>query len=324
MRVLITGAGGLIGRRLASEIVSRGALAEAGGRMREIDELILLDRRPFDIPAQAPFAITRVVADLCAGPPVDELTRGGVDSLFHLAATLTMEAERDLDLGWAVNLHLPFRLLEACRVWGRGTRFVYASSIAVFGGALPDEVDDDHVQRPTTSYGTAKAVTELLLNDYTRHGHVDARALRLPIVVIRPGPPTGAVSDLVSALMREPLAGRDVASPLGLEASFPIVSVERAARSLLRLHDAPASAFGESRAVNQPGLTVSVGEILESLARIGGEEAARRLRIVPDPKVARVVAGWPRRFVGSRQALGLEPDACLDGILRRHLTLGRA
>jgi len=326
MRVAITGASGLIGRRLTNEIIKRAALVGASGEARAVEELILIDRHPFEPPAGAPFTVTRMVADLCDDETLADLGRRAIDSLFHLAATLTIEAERDFDRGWAVNLHLPFRLLEMCRASGRRTRFVYASSIAVFGGSLPnqlpEQVGDAHVQRPQTSYGTAKAVTELLLNDYTRHGYVDARALRLPIVVIRPRAATATVSDVISSLMREPLAGRNVVSPLGLAASFPIVSVKRAAENLLRLHDAPESSFGDSRAVNQPGLTVNLGDILSSLARIAGVAAADRVSITPDHAVARVVQGWPERFVTEAHALGLEPDAGLDEILRAYLASG--
>lgn len=270
MRVLVTGAAGFIGRQLTKVLLERGTLAGPDGAPSAITELILVDRAPFDGPRSKPVQVASLAGDLRDDGFLARVMGDGVDSLFHLAATLTIDAETDPDSGWAVNLHLPLRMLEACRQLKPGTRFVYASSIAVFGGDLPDRVSDNQVQTPQTSYGTAKSVTELLINDYSRHGFVDGRALRLPIVLVRPGAPTQAVSDRLASLVREPLSGRPAVSPVSGFTRFPVASVQRIARNLVRLHDAPASAFGSSRAVNQPGLTVSVDEMIAALGRVAG------------------------------------------------------
>jgi D-erythronate 2-dehydrogenase len=281
---------------------------------------VLVDRTAVDFPAGSLAKVTSLAGDLRDDGFLAEVMGAGADSWFHLAATLTIEAERDLETGWAINLQLPLRLLEACRRSASTPRFVYASSIAVFGGKLPNAVSDDHVQTPQTSYGTAKSVTELLINDYSRQGHVDGRALRLPIVVIRPGEPTGAVSDIIAGLAREPLKGRDVVSPLDMTARFPVVSAALVAENLMRVHDAPTSCFAGSRAVNQPGLTVSVADIVAALGRVAGAEVAARVRIEPRTDVQRVVAGWPTDFVTeARLHPPLEPDPDYDSILRAYL-----
>ncbi|MGY6645030.1 MAG: NAD-dependent epimerase/dehydratase family protein [Salinarimonas sp.] len=320
MRVLITGAFGLIGRRLTQELIAQGTLTDSEVRVRAIEEILLVDRVvPAQLPS-APFTIRAMAGDMCDADFLGQVMGFRADTTFHLAASLTVEAERDLAQGWAVNLHLPLRMLECLRLRAAQTKFVYTSSIAVFGGALPPVVADDHVQTPQTSYGTAKAVTERLLDDYSRHGFVDARSLRLPIVVIRPGAPTGAVSDMISGLAREPLAGRAVTAPVDGSIPFPIVSVAQAARNLVRLHDAPRTAFGASRAVNQPALTVCVNDFIAALERIAGSDTARLVTIDPDPEITRIVAGWPRRFV-THHPLGeiITADESLDAILTAHL-----
>ncbi len=320
MRVLITGAFGLIGRRLTQELIARGTLTDSQGEIRKIEELVLVDRGvPDELPC-ASFAIRAMAGDMCAEGFLAQVMDCRADSIFHLAASLTVEAERDLAHGWAVNLHLPLQMLEALRLREERAKFVYTSSIAVFGGELPPVVADDHVQTPQTSYGTAKAMTERLLDDYSRHGFVDARALRLPIVVIRPGAPTGAVSDVISGLAREPLAGRAVTAPIAGATPFPIVSVAQATRNLVRLHDAPQTAFAASRAVNQPALTVCVNDFTAALERIAGRDTARLVSIAPDQAITRIVAGWPHRFV-THHPLGevIRPDASLDAILTAYL-----
>ena len=320
MRVLITGAFGLIGRRLTRELIARGTLNDGSGQEQAIGEILLVDLAVPERLPSASFTIRALAGDMCDAEFLAQVMAPAPDAIFHLAASLTVEAERDLARGWAVNLHLPLRMMEALREGGTRAKFVYTSSVAVFGGDLPAVVADDHVQNPQTSYGTAKAITERLLDDYSRHGFIDARSLRLPIVVIRPGAPTGAVSDLISGLAREPLAGRPVTAPIDATMPFPIVSVERAARNLVLLHDAPRSVFGASRAINQPALTVCVNDFIAALERIAGRDPARLVEIAPDPAITRIVAGWPRRFVTQHPLEEIiTADESLDAILTAYL-----
>ena len=223
------------------------------------------------------------------------------------------QAEADTDLGYRVNLDGTRAVLDACRALGTCPRVVFASSLAVYGGALPPAVGDDTPLTPQTSYGTQKAIGELLVNDYSRKGFVDGRAVRLPTVVVRPGRPNRAASTFASSMIREPLAGREAVCPVSPDTVMALASPRRIVAGLLHAHDLPADAFGASRSLQLPGFSVAVGEMAAAVRRAGGEAAYARIRWQPDPQIQQIISGWPQALLAQRaEALGFTADSGID------------
>lgn len=308
MRILITGARGFIGSEL-----TRALLAHA-----DTDEIVAID-----------LATPKAAADPRVAHTVGDITDAAVlarafaqpfDCVFALCATLTREAESDFERGLEVNVQGFLRLLEACRRAPRPPRLVFTSSIAAFGGALPETVEDDWPRTPSTSYGTHKAIVELLLADATRRGFVDGRALRLPIVVTRPGPPVPSVSDRVGALIREPLRGHDVVCPLDAATLVPLASVQSVARALIAVAGLPADAMPPTRAMNLPSLSARIGDLVDAVGSIGARRrwlnALGRVTFAPDAALQAIVAQWPRRFDSARaRALGIAGSTTLAALV---------
>jgi nucleoside-diphosphate-sugar epimerase len=195
---------------------------------------------------------------------------------------------------------------------------VFPSSIAVFGGLLPDQVDDDHLQRPQTSYGTHKAIAELMLADATRHGVIDARALRLPIVLVHPGPPTQSVSDRIAGMVRDSVARQPSTCPLRPDAKVAVVSVQTVVQNLITLHNADPTKLRGKRMLNQPALTVSMTDIVESIARV--TDGTPEIGFVPDAELKRIVDGWPKGFISTRApSVGVVADKTFDDIVLNYL-----
>jgi D-erythronate 2-dehydrogenase len=318
MHVVVTGGAGFLGTRLARALLARGALAGPDGRPRALERLTLLDAAP-----ARGFDDGRVevrVGDVADPDVLAAAVPSDVASIFHLAAVVSAQAEAELDLGLRVNVDATRALLERARRNGNRPRLVFASSVAVFGGALPPRVPDGAAVAPQSSYGAQKAIGELLVADYRRRGLVDGRALRLPTVAVRPGAPNRAASSFASAIVREPLAGKEAICPVAPETRMWLTSPRRAVQALLRAHDLPAEAFAAAGAVNLPGLSVTVAEMVAALGRVAGEEVAARVRFEPDAAIARIVASWPGDFAAERAlALGFEADASFEEIVRAYL-----
>jgi len=320
MQVLITGGQGFIGQALARLLLAAPGLADASGTLQALRALVLVDLAPATPPGDQ--RVRCVTGDVSDPALIDALLAEGPDLVFALGATLTAEAERDFERGLQVNLLGMLRLLEACRQRGPGgppPRLVYASSIAAYGGALPETVADDTPRTPETSYGTHKAISELLINDYSRRGHVDGRAVRLPIVLARPPARVPSVSDRLAALLRDPPAGRDAACPWRPDTRVPVASVRAVARALLAVAALPAGALGSDRTVNLPSLSVTMAELVDAVARqplAAGVARPGRVAWSPDPALQAVVDAWPQRLDSPRaRALGVQADTTLAELL---------
>ena len=310
MRIVITGGCGFLGRRLAL------LLLQQGSKLGAIDELVLFDNAPSALPLPDDRRVKLVTGDIADRDTVTKLIAPATDSVFHLAAIVSGQAEADTDLGYRVNLDGTRAVLDACRALGNTPRLVFASSLAVYGGKLPPAVGDDTALTPQTSYGTQKAIGELLVNDYSRKGFIDGRALRLPTVVVRPGRPNRAASTFASSMIREPLAGQEAICPVSPDTVMALASPRRIVAGLVHALGIPGEAFGTSRSLQLPGFSVSVGEMAAALRRAGGEAAYARIRWQPDPQIQAIVSSWPPALATSRaEALGFGRDSNIDEVV---------
>ena len=320
MKVVITGGAGFIGRQLAERLLVLGELPGRDGKPQPIDELVLFDAVepvPFKTPDKRVRTVTGDIADRAL---VARTIAAGTGSVFHLAAVVSAAAEADFDLGMRVNVEGTHAVLEACRALPQPARLVFTSSIAVFGGDMPPTLVDTTPLTPQTSYGAQKAIGELLLNDYSRKGFVDGRALRLPTIVVRPGKPNKAASTFASSILREPLAGQDAVCPVERSARMWILSPRRAVESLLHAHALPAERWGTNRSLTLPGIDVSIGDMVDGLGRVAGKGPVARIKWQPDAHIQKIVAGWPYRFDPARaKTLGFAPDRNIDEIVQAHI-----
>ena len=319
MHVVITGGAGFLGRRLARALLARPTLTDARGQARPLSALTLLDVAvPAGLPADPRLRV--VTGDLADERVIADAVHADTDSVFHLAAVVSGEAEADFDLGMRVNVDATRRLLERCRMLNAPPKVLFASSLAVFGGALPDPVPDDAPLMPQSSYGTQKAVGELLVYDMSRKGFVDGRSLRLPTVTVRPGKPNRAASSFASGIIREPLGGVDAVCPVAPTTRMWVTSPRTVVDNLIVGHEAPASAFRDTRSVNVPGLCVGVGAMVEALRSVAGDEVAARVRWNYDAAIDRIVSTWPANFDPARgRALGMRGDDDFAAIVRAYL-----
>lgn len=310
MNILITGGGGFLGSRLAHALQQRHPEAR----------ITLLD---MGFPPGVESKFECLVGDVASPVVIEKAVVGGaVDSIFHLAAVVSGGAEADFDLGYRVNLDGTRHLLEACRKLAKPPKVVFTSSVAAFGGKLPDVLDDSTTPAPQTSYGTQKVIGEYLIADFTRKGMIDGRSLRLPTIVVRPGKPNLAASSFASGIIREPLAGQPSECPVPESTGVWILSPRRVVESFIHAHDLPSEAWPTTRVVNLPGITLTVREMLDAMGRVAGRETVERVKFVDDARIQGIVRTWPVRFRTERaNAMGFKADEGFDEIVRDHMAL---
>ena len=317
MHILVTGAAGMLGRKLTERLVRDGGL-----NGRQIDKLTLLDVVPPTKATSFAGKTDMVAADLSAPSKAARAIEDRPDTIFHLAGVVSGEAELDFDKGYRVNLDGTRALLEAIRVSGGGyrPRLVYTSSIAVFGAPFPESIPDDFHLTPLTSYGAQKAIGEALLADYTRRGFCDGVGIRLPSIVVRQGKPNKAASGFFSGIIREPLAGVEAALPVSETVVHTHASPRAAIGFLMHAAGLAGDALGARINLAMPGVCCTVAEQIASLRRIAGERVAARIRRAHDPLVARIVDGWPQRIEARRaRELGFKAESSFDEIVRIHI-----
>jgi nucleoside-diphosphate-sugar epimerase len=323
MKVLITGGLGFVGLQLARALLAKGTLHGVSGGQEPIDTITLFDQAlPETQPAGLDHRVSITAGDIGDRDTVFGLVDRDDISVFHLASVLSGGGERDFDGALRVNLDGGRHLFDAVRARAGLQRVVFASSIAVFGGSvMPTIVTDETKQTSTTTYGITKTICELLINDYSRKGFFDGRTARLPTIFIRPGKPNSAASSFCSGVFREPLAGAECVLPVA-RARLPMLGYRRGVAGFVALHEAPAAALGDDRAVNLPSRAYTVDDMVAAVTRVAKRHGIALGPILtrPDPVVQRIVDGWATDAAWDRaRALGLQVDARIDDVVDEYI-----
>jgi nucleoside-diphosphate-sugar epimerase len=318
LHILVLGAAGMVGRKLVERLLRDGRLDR-----QDIARLTLHDVVEPAKPEKAGFPVETMAGDFAVPGAAEKLIAGRPDVIFHLAAIVSGEAELDFDKGYRINLDGTRMLLDAIRLAGGGykPRVVFTSSIAVFGAPYPDKIGDEFFHTPLLSYGTQKAIGELLLADYSRRGFLDGVGIRLPTICIRPGLPNKAASGFFSNILREPLAGKEAVLPVSEDVRHWHATPRSAVGFLLHAGTIDLAAVGARRNLTMPGLSATVGEQIAALKRVAGDKVAARIKREPDPFIVSIVAGWPRDF-DPRRALQLgftTAERTFDDIIKIHI-----
>lgn len=314
MKVLIIGGGGFLGQKLAHRLAEAGRL-----RDREITGLTLAD---IAAPASmaAPFTVETTTCDITDRSAVDRLLAARFDAIFLLAAVVSSHAEAEFDVGMQVNLHGALNVLEGARLLENAPVLVFTSSLAVFGGEVPDPIRDWTIPNPQTSYGTQKAIGELLVNDYSRRGFVDGRTLRLPTISVRPGRPNRAASSFMSSIIREPLNGEEAVCPVEPDFAHYYLSPRLCVQNLIRGAEIDAADLGQSRTMTMPGRTLTIRQMIDAMTAVAGPDPAKLIRFEDDPAIRDIVTGWRFDYDPAKAlALGLEADDSFEDNVRYYL-----
>lgn len=319
MHILIIGAAGMVGRKLAQRLTQDGEL-----QGKQITAMTLADVIPAESPLGFAGKVSIETVDLSEPAAAERLIALRPDVIFHLAAIVSGEAELDFEKGYRINLDGTRYLFEAIRLAhmadGYRPRVVFTSSIAVVGAPLPFPIPDDFHTTPLTSYGTQKAICELLLSDYSRKGYFDGIGIRLPTICIRPGRPNKAASGFFSNILREPLVGHEAILPVSEDVRHWHTSPRSAVGFLIHGATIDLEKVGPRRNLSMPGLSATVGEQIEALRRVAGEKAVKLIRHEPDEMIMRICAGWAPGFEATRaRELGFTAESSFDEIIRVHI-----
>jgi D-erythronate 2-dehydrogenase len=315
MKIVVTGAAGMIGRKFCEALARRGQIGS-----RTVRKLMMADAVEPSAPPGAPFEVTTLQVDISSPGVAARLVSDAPDVVYHLAAIVSGEAEADFDKGYAVNLAGTQQLFEAIRRAAHRPRVVFASSIAVFGAPFPDSIPQDYAVSPLTSYGTQKAIGELLLADFTRRGFFDGIGIRFPTICVRPGKPNKAASSFFSNIIREPLKGERAVLPVDENVRHWFASPRTAVDFLFHAAAIDLGVLGARRNLNMPGLSATVGEMISSLGKVAGPDCVKLIDRQPDPTIQRIVEGWAQRVEASRaEELGFSAETSFEEIIRRHI-----
>jgi D-erythronate 2-dehydrogenase len=316
MKVLILGAGGMLGQHLVAALAKSG---QVGGQ--SITKLIRHDILLPPPPPTSDFAIETLLGDFSLGSEATMLADQKADVIFNLASIVSGEAETDFDKGYRINLDGTRLLLDAMRLQkDYRPKFIFTSSIAVFGAPFPDAIEDDYLTTPLTSYGTQKAICELLISDYSRRGFVDGIAMRMPTICVRPGAPNKAASGFFSNIIREPLIGKTANLPVPDTVRHWHASPRAAVQMLLHAANLDFQKLGARRAISMPGVSCTVAEQIEALRAIAGSDVVKLITREPDTFIQKIVAGWPQNFKTDRAiALGFQADQDFEAIIKIHI-----
>jgi nucleoside-diphosphate-sugar epimerase len=317
MYILVLGGAGMVGRKFIERLAHDGSL---GGK--PVTRVTAQDVVVASPPATASFDFEAVVSDLSLAGEAEKLIAARPQLIVHLAAIVSGEAEADFDKGYRINLDGTRYLFEAIRKAGDGykPRVVFTSSIAVFGAPFHDKIEDEFFTTPLTSYGTQKAIGELLLCDYSRRGFFDGVGIRLPTICVRPGKPNTAASGFFSNIIREPLNGEEAVLPVSDQVRHWHASPRSAVGFLIHAATMDTAAIGPRRALTMPGYSCTVAEQIEALRKVAGENVVKRIKRVTDPVIDGIVAGWPRNFDPQRSlALGFRAESSFEEIIRVHI-----
>ncbi|SFN89135.1 D-erythronate dehydrogenase [Xenorhabdus japonica] len=309
MKIIITGGAGFLGQQLAFALLKNKSAFN-------FEQLVLADIQCPISPINDP-RVQCLALDLSQAGSAEKLIDAESDILFHLAAIVSSQAEQDFDLGMRVNFDVTRNLLESIRTKNPSLKFIFTSSLAVFGGILPKTVTDHCAVNPQSSYGTQKAMCELMINDYSRKGYVDGRILRLPTISIRPGKPNKAASSFASGIIREPLYGENSICPVSRELVLWLSSPETVIHNLIHAAQIPKEKFDSSRIINLPGISITVQGMLDALKEVAGQKPIEFIRFELDEGINQIMKSWPGNFDISRSlALGFRADCSFHDSIR--------